>query len=302
MLVAGLSSTALLFCSDAPSPSAPDASVPAEASLLDTAGEASVEAGPCGTRKEGTLVDLNDPSSPKKASVGDAVHLANVVVTSPRVLIEKSNAAGTCTYGVFVADRATTFAPYSGILLTETVTPPANDAGKLYCTGTEPTSFPADLALGDVLDVAGSYHPRGPTTCSGPMPVPASAPRLDELCGIARVGKATPMLPADVLPLDIAGGSATQLKWANGIVRVQDVSAKADLDTFGRFTLTQSNLEINDAFYYPTWGSPTVVANQHFDAIVGVSFLSVCTWSLMPRTICELTPVPRPPGTQPACP
>jgi hypothetical protein len=294
---------ALVFCSDDPTSAPQDAAVP-DTGVADTEPkDASGDGGGCGPRKEGTIAELNDPSSPKRASVGDGVHLTNAIATSTKIFIRKSNGTGTCTYGVFVADRATTFRPYSGILITETVKAVAvEDSGKFYCTGAEPTGFPADLALGDLLDVSGVYGLVGADTCMGTMPVPPSAPEVDALCGLTRVGKAPPLLPADVLPSDIGGGSPEQLKWAGGLVRVKNVTAKEDLDKNGHFLLKQSDLQVDDFFYFAAWGRPTVVANQPFDAIVGVSFLDYCTWSLMPRTICELTPVPRPAGSLPPCP
>lgn len=296
LAAAGAAASGFVACSsDQVTPTqdaAPDTIV-----VADGGGE---DAGACGMRKVATIAALNDPSSKLKGAIGEGVLLRGVIATSGRILIARNNLKQSCTYGFFAADPAPTFQPYSGILLTETVAMPS-DGGTSFCVPNDVTSFPSDIAIGDVFDVAGTYDSWAGTCAGDAGAVPPAAPQLTKLCGLTRTAKA-PILPATVLPGDIAGGTSVQLQWANGPVRVTNVTAKTDLSPYGEFTLVQSNLLVGDRFYYPTWGSPTVKANQHFDEIVGVSFLDGCNWALMPRTICELKPVPRDAGALPACP
>ncbi len=291
-------------CSEESSTPPTDAASP-DTIVLDTGTDAPIDAGACGPRIDAKIAELNDPSSTKKATPGAAVRVKGVIATSPRVLLQKDTTLGTCTYGIFVADANATFLPYSGILLTDTVpgTIDVDASAKLFCTMKEATVFPTDLAIGDLLDVAGTYGSSLSTACVGDAgPTAPASPRLTTLCGLTRVGKATPIAPADVASADLLIGSTNLAKWENGVVRVKNVNAKTALDSFGQFTLVGSNLLVTDRFYSATWGAPKVGPGQPFDEIVGESSLLGCTWALEPRTICDLKPVPRDAGATPPCP
>ena len=282
---------------------------PADAShdgvVVDTGADSdgTVDADACGSRTEAKIAQFNDPSSAKKANPGDALRLRGVIVTTPLVLLQRDSILGKCTYGVFVADANATFLPYSGLVLVDIVPATVNDGGAVnLCTLKEPTVL-SSLAVGDLYDVAGTYDVVLPPNCIGDgAPSPPATPRLSNLCGVTKVGQATPIAPADVNSFDLLDSSSNLPKWMNGVVRVKNVSAKTALDTFGNFPLTGSGLVVTDRFYFKTWGRPSVGAFQHFDEIVGESSFYNCAWSLEPRTICELKPVPRDAGATPACP
>jgi hypothetical protein len=95
-------------------------------------------------------------------------------------------------------------------------------------------------------------------------------------------------------------------------VKISDVTAKtatAPGDTsFGAFTLDPSGLQVADTIYYRGASTaPVVAVGQHFDSIIGQSYLDFCTWSLTPRGLCDFTPPPygdagAPDGGGPGCP
>jgi hypothetical protein len=277
----------------------------------DTGGDTAVVPPACpATLKDGSLVSFQDPASSSKAVLNDGLHLAGVVATSGKFLVSKSSTSGTCLYGVFVADANATFVPYSGILVVSkgnNATPFETGTGT-FCTHGD--LIPTDVKPGDILDLKGTYDMFGPSssTCGGatppvPPPTPAKGAQLTQLCAYSKTGDGTAPAPATVSPDELKGVDATA-KWTGGLVKVVDVKAKTAVDSFGKFTLDPSGLSIGDKIYYrgaPT--APVVAAGQTFTEIVGISYLDFCTWSLEPRTVCDIKPPPAVgDGGTPTCP
>ncbi len=269
------------------------------------------------TLKDGKLAEFNDPGSPKKATKGDGIHLTGVIATSGKFLVSKSAKTGTCLYGVFVADANATFVAYSGILVvSQGVDATAGDSGATSCHDGD--LIPKDVKAGDTLELKGLYDEFGPTaaTCGGAtpptaVPNPAKAPQLAKLCAYTKTGDGTAPAPLAVTPDDIKGTGPDQLKYSGGLVKVTAVKAKtatAPGDTsFGAFALDPSGLAVGDKIYYRGAATaPVVAVGQSFTEITGQSYLDFCTWTLEPRSICDIKPPPVNPDAGadagPSCP
>jgi len=147
------------------------------------------------------IVDINAPNSPTRAKDGDAVHVTGVVATSPIFVVSKSKT--TCNYGVFVVDANATFLPYSG-LLAFAGGPGTGDAGT--CPGT--SALPADVKVGDTLDITGKYSLFASTSCGkdpNPTPVPGKSPEI-VVSASSKLGTATPPPPVVLTVDDLRGG------------------------------------------------------------------------------------------------
>lgn len=258
------------------------------------------------TTKTAKIAELNDPLSSKKGTSGEGVVLTAVVATSPKFLVSKSKTTMHCLYGVFLADANTTFAPYSGILVVSRGNDATTSGTTTKCSDGD--LIPNDTMPGDVFTATGKYELFGPTSTScapAAVPTPAKAPQLGALCALTRssTGGATPA-PLDVTPADLIGGSDVVLKYSAGLVRVKRVKAKTATTpgdtTFGTFTLDPSGLSVTDTVYFrgPST-APTVTVGQSFTTIVGESYLDFCSWTLAPRSMCDLSP---PPGDAGVCP
>ena len=251
------------------------------------------------TLKDGKLAEFQDPASAKKAALNDGLHLTGVVATSGKFLVSKSKTSGKCLYGVFVADANATFVPYSGILVvSQGNNAVAGETGtSTFCTNGD--LIPTDVKPGDVLELKGTYDMFGPTsaTCGGasppvPPPTPAKGAQLSNLCAYTKTGDGTAPAPAVVPPADLAGVAATA-QWAGGLVKVTGVKTKTGLDGFGNFTLDPSGLQVGDTIYYRGAAtSPVMTAGKDLTEIVGLSYLDFCTWSLEPRSVCDIKPTP----------
>jgi hypothetical protein len=310
-----------------------DTAVPGDGTSIDTLGvdtlgidtlgtdspgtDTSTDGGPVlppacpATLKDGKIAEFQDPASAKKAALNDGLHLAGVIATSPKFLVSKAK-SGTCLYGVFVADANATFLPYSGILVVSrgNNASPFETGTGTFCTNGD--LIPNDVKAGDVLDLKGTYDMFGPSsaTCGGatppvPPPTPAKGAQLTQLCAYSKTGDGTVPTPATVLPDDIKGVDATA-KWAGGLVKVTGVKTKTAVDGFGNFTLDPSGLQVGDKIYYRGAAtSPVVPAGTSLTEIVGMSYLDFCTWSLEPRSVCDIKPPPNvgsDGGTAPTCP
>ncbi len=283
-----------------------DTSAPEDSGAIDggtdgAKSDAVTDAGACAPgAKSGSLAGFNDPASSTKAADSDPVKLTGVIALSRKFLVSKSK-TGRCTYGLFVADAHAAFAPYSGSLVTARGTDAvASDSGGTFCTNGDVIAN--DVAPGDVLDLAGTYDIAGPSaaTCGAgspplPVPNPATTPSVI-LCDYKKTGTAAVPTPLVVDPADLKSG-AKVLQYAGGLVQINAVKAKtatmAGDTTFGTFYLDPSQLAVGDIIYYRGAATaPTVTVGQTFTSIVGVGYLDFCTWTLQPRTICDLTPTP----------
>jgi len=232
------------------------------------------------------LVEFNAPDSPKKAKDGDTIHVTNVVATSPLFIISKN--AKTCNYGVFVVDVNAAFVPYSGIFVFSTGA--GTGDGGTACPMT--SSLPADVKVGDTLDITGKYSLFANSGCGkapNPSPLPAKGVELD-VSASSKLGTATPPPAVDVTPNDLIGGTAPPappdggadagdggadagdggadagddggavdagppgdpMKYSGALVRLTNITAKTKPDTFGVVLLDPSGLTVGDKIYINT--------------------------------------------------
>jgi len=263
------------------------------------------DGGPCPTTPtDGKLAELLDPTSAKVVTKNKGMRLTGVIVTSQKFQVSKSSkAGGTCLYGIFVADANATFLPYSGILVVSKGNPAtAGETGGTFCTKGD--MIPDTVAVGDKLNLTGTFDPFGPTatTCGAATPpltppTPALINEMD-LCAYEKTGTGTVPTPADVAPTDLDDKAAALGKWQAGLVRITNVTAKSSTkpgdSSFGAFTINEATtLRITDTIYYRGASTaPTVNIGDKFTSVVGQVYLDFCTWSLAARTICDLTPIP----------
>ena len=131
------------------------------------------DAGPCPTTPaDGKIAELIDQASSKKITGGKGMRLTGAIVTSQKFIVSKSSTVGgTCLYGIFVADANATFQPFSGILVVSKGTPAsAGETGGTFCSKGD--LIPDSVAVGDKINVTGTYDPFGPTaaTCGKATP------------------------------------------------------------------------------------------------------------------------------------
>ena len=274
--------------------------------------DAPFESGPpkCPTApKEAKLAELQDPSSAKKATLGDGIKITGAVATTQKFRTSGTpKAAGdSCLFGVFVADANATFQPYSGILvLSYGDKAIAGTGGGFTCpSGTD--LIPNDIKPGDSVDFTATYTEFGASSASCgkatpalPPPNPEKQRQAAQLCALAKKAGGTLPAPADVTPASIAQAGADVGKWMGGLVRIKDVEASTDI-AFGLFKVKGSELLVNDTIYYRGAATaPKVKTGDKFTSIVGVSYLDFCSWTLAPSDVCGHAPIPAT-DTPPSC-
>ncbi len=283
-----------------------DTGTPGDSTPSDGGGDSG---GRCANPKEGTIAELTDPTSAKKAIVKDAVTVKNVVAVSRkfRTSGNPKNPGDSCLFAFFVADQNTTFQPYSGaIVYSYGKNAVAADGGG--ARGPDDDGLiPDDVKPGDTFDVTAVFDEFGPsaTTCGGATP-PVAVPNPPKMrqffnaCAIEKKGTAAVPAPADVTPAQIANGNLAEVnKWMGGYVRIKNVKADSALN-FGAFKIEGHDLLVGDDIYYR--GAATapinIAAGVEFDEITGFSYLDFCSWTLQPNACGDM----KPKGSTVVCP
>ncbi len=264
--------------------------------------------GACPTvKQEGTIKDLRDPTSTKKALVNDGVKVTSAVVTSIKFRTQNPNdAMDPCIFSIFVADPNATFAPWSGVQIIAYGNKPVPvDGGRWTCeTGTD--AIPETIKPGDLVEITGTYTEFGPTaaTCGKatpalPPPNPEKMPQI-RACAVKKTGDGTLPAPAVIAdPTKIAQGSTELFQWAGGRLKIGPVTAGSDL-SFGAFLVKDSALLVGDDIYYRGAATAPIVKNgDTFDSIIGLSYLDFCSWTLQPSQCSDMTPAS---GSAAKCP
>lgn len=254
----------------------------------------------CANPKEGTIAELTDPTSAKKAIFKDAVTVKGVVATSRKFRTSGTpkNPGDSCLFAFFVADPNATFQPYSGALVySYGKNAVAADGGGARCPD-EDGLIPDDVKPGDTFDITAVFDEFGPTaaTCgkaTPPLPAP-NPPKMRQFfnaCAIEKKATAAVPAPADVTPAQLANGNVAEVsKWMGGLVRIKNVKAETGL-SFGAFKVEGHDLLVgNDIYYRGPATSPTVTAGTEFDEITGLSYLDFCSWTLQPNACSDMTP------------
>lgn len=180
------------------------------------------------TRKELTIMDIQNPKSPKHVGKGSAVVLKGVVVVSTRFLISKN----TGLQGFFVADGIFPTKKWGGILVVVD------------------KDFTETVAIGDKVDVEGSVDEFNFLT-----QVVASASRGGSVTKVGTVP------PADikavvVKPEDIPGAPASKdapepskaEPYESVLVELKDVEVTKAPDKYGMFEVT-GGVVVDDNFF-----------------------------------------------------
>jgi hypothetical protein len=272
----------------------------------------------CNPAPEHTVKDLTD------GTVGDQVNVTvtGVVAMSHKFLVSKSNASGSCLWGVFVsAPGLTTTEANSGILVisygNEATT---DDEGNTFCSklGEEPTggNIPDDTKPGDILDI-----PNGKTShfllsqCA--TEENGSTVKAIQLathftgCPIEKTGTAAVPAPAVLTTAQIAqlgspSDKAFHDAWGGVFVRVEDVTpipypaADCEMDAttpcivgpFGQINIEEGT-RVGDKLYYRGYDdnichkAPEFADDlPAFDFVQGFSILDFCSWNLFPQDKC----------------
>jgi len=257
------------------------------------------------TLKEGSIESFRDPASATKAIPNDGVKLTGVIATSIKYRTRNPKKAGDdCIFAFFVADANATFKANSGIQVFAYGDPAvATDSGGATCPlGTD--FIPDGVKPGDKVDLSGTYLEFGPSsaTCGAGTPpvsppIPEKMPQI-RACALTAAGAGT--LPAAAvvtaaqletrLPDAGVASGAEVLKWAGGLVKIENVESASALD-FGAFVVKGSRLEVTDLIYYRGAATaPTVKAGDTFTSITGLMLLDFCTWSLAPSKCSDMVP------------
>lgn len=264
---------------------------------IDASADANNIACPASPRS-GSLASLLDPTSATAIAVGEGMKLTGVVVTSPKFLVSKT-ASGKCTYGIFIADANANFVPYSGIVVLSNPVDAPN--GGAACVNNIDL-IPADAQPGDIISVTGTYSEFGPSAAACGASTPPVAPpspakmrQLSHICAYTKVGVGASPAPVTLTPAELQTGSATLPKWQGGLVKINTVNAGSSSSpndaSFGQFTVAGSSLRVVNTLYYRGAATAvTVNTNDAFTSIVGISNLSFCSWSIMPRTCSDMVP------------
>jgi hypothetical protein len=246
------------------------------------------------------------------------VTVTGVVVMSQKFLVSQSKSTGSCLWGVYVsAPNLTETAPNSGILVVSYGTQAviADGGTKAFCPvlGQAPAGdgIPDDVAIGDVLDIAGKTDKFLGASCTNAGDASVGQYQISNVLpsGATKKGTATPptahlLTDAEVTQLASPGDTAFHDQWGGVKVRIQNVTSTPQAgtdggtgitDQFGHIVLTGSNLFVGDKNYYqgllakndichkgPVYANSTTT----FTKIEGFSYLDFCTWSLEPDNRC----------------
>jgi hypothetical protein len=209
------------------------------------------------------------------------VELTGVVVTTHKILVNKSKSTGSCLWGTFVKDPA---ADYGLMVVAYGDKAPSDGSGNYGdCpTGTDP--IPNDIAPGDIVNMTGTTSSYAPSSCPA-----GTTPQVQlKVCAFTKTSSG--QAPAPVVVADPAMLKTGNKKYQGLLVKIENVDAEnydgGTVGPYGVITLAGSGLEVHDKFYYSTAGAPQFAPSQHFNFIVGISHLDYCTWALQPRDKC----------------
>lgn len=246
------------------------------------------------------------------------VSVKGVVAMSQKFLVSKSNSTGSCLWGIYVsAPGLTETAANTGVLVVSYGTPAsiADGGTKAFCpiVGQAPCGdgIPDDVAIGDVLDIAGKTDKFLSTSCTKPTDASVGQIQISNVLpnGAVKTGTATPPTPhllSDAEITQLASPSDTDFhdKWAGVKVRIANVTSTpqsgADggtgiTDQYGHIVLMGSGLYVGDKNYYQGLLAQTDICHKGpvyantattFTRIDGFSYLDFCTWSLEPDNRC----------------
>jgi hypothetical protein len=266
------------------------------------------------TAMDGTLKSFNFPS---QLSSKTKVHTTTIVALSQKFLVSFSKTSGSCLYGFFAADPATTYGEYSGALIISYGTKGTVGGSSSSCA--EGDAIPGTVKAGDQFEMTGSYSAYAPssTSCAA-APNPAKIPEIDVTSTVGGIltpkAAGTVPAPAVVTEADLKNGSANLSKWILGWVKISTVTAGGPIvddagmgidgssvlladggiaatDYFGTFT-TSGGIPVGDKLYFKAEGAPWVGPGQAFTSIQGIPYLDFCNWTLFPTHLTDMAPTP----------
>lgn len=257
----------------------------------DTGGSGGGDTGGSGGTGGGAQCPTGQPQTVQAVADGTVaaaiqVQLTGAIVTTPKILVSKSNNTGSCLWGAFVKDPA---ADYGLMIVAYGDKAPSDGAGGYGDCPTGTDIIPGDIVAGDIVDITGTTDAYVPSSCTNG----AVAQTQVKACAFTKTG--TGAAPAPVVVADLAQLVAGAKQYQGLLVKIENVTAEnydgGTVGPYGIITLSGSGLEIHDKFYYKATGAPVFDPGQTFTSIVGISHLDYCTWCLEPRDKCtDFTP------------
>ena len=211
-----------------------------------------------------SIFDVQDESSAAHPMVGTVVELRDVVVTALRY-----NDNTGALVGVYVSEPEG--GAYSGI----------------YAFKVQSSTFPADIAAGDVVTVVGEYTEYKANNA------PAGSRTLSEIIVdsivVTSAGTGT-VQPAVLSPTEIAAGNALGEAYENCLVQVSDVTVSDASGTTYFKAQRTVDTDLTDEIYVGKLLHPglSLTLNQHLATVTGILDDFSGTYRLHPRGASDL--------------
>ncbi|MCU0691764.1 MAG: hypothetical protein MUF54_10215 [Polyangiaceae bacterium] len=206
------------------------------------------------------------------------VEITGAIATTKKLVVYFGKSKGTCLWGMFVKDPSAD----RGLMVVSYGENAAANASQADCP--KGTDALPDVTPGDTVNIVGKVSPYAPSSCS---PAPAKQMQVTA-CSATVTGKVDAPAPVVVTKLDDLAAGAAQYQGL--LVRVENVVAEnvdgGAVGPYGVIQLADTELQVNDNFYYAASGAPAFDPSQQFKSITGISHLSYCDWVLQPRDKC----------------
>ena len=271
---------------------------------------------------EVTIQQITDPGATGHVGKDVPVKVKGVVAMTRKFLVSKSNATGSCLWGVFVsAPGLTETAANTGILAVSYGTPAEfTDAGAgPFCPTIEKgdpagDAFPDDVKPGDIVDIIGKTTSFIPSSCgTKPGESTIAQPQIGFIDpgNVTRTGSGAVPTPHELTQAELdtlakQTDADFYTKWSGVKIRVKNQTPvlvtpmggtmPGIVGDFGKITLAGSNAQVGDKIYYqgllnslmdpchmtPAYANTATVFTQ----IDGLVYLNFCTWDIEPSNRC----------------